>query len=381
MEINYNELLSDCNTYIKNKLASLQDDLHYPQIVFPNSFCSIFNYEYREESVLRFCRAKRGDEKSLRPIKKPIKPSEPRLRSIPITHREMVDESFWESGNWRVLKIWLILAIVFAVLGFIVARFWGGLIFVLISIPILFHLINEYGGKRNKVFRDVPYSVEEVDNMKRKEMERFNKALDNYPNEIKKYEVKLEQFDQLMQDRQTILLCDHRAFYSSVLMSHFIQSGKFSKAVFPPQKGRSENMLFTSLKQLNPSHVHIDTTISGYFPDIVVSTQNNVFIDVEVDEPYEIGTKKEIHFIGGEDDFRNTVLSLKEWFIIRFSERQVMTNCSSCSQIIEKIVAIIERGDIYALEDLITIRNKIKEKKWTKEEAKMMAKDDYRNTY
>ena len=92
-------------------------------------------------------------------------------------------------------------------------------------------------------------------------------------------------------------------------------------------------------------------------------------------------SKKEIHYIGCGDEDRNKRIAQKEWMVIRFSEKQIMTDCKSCTNLINKMVEVIETGNIQSLDELINIRNSLKEKRWSKEDARMMAINNERNTY
>ena len=94
-----------------------------------------------------------------------------------------------------------------------------------------------------------------------------------------------------------------------------------------------------------------------------------------------MNSKKEIHCIGGDDDTRNARIAQKEWIVLRFSEKQVMTNCASCTRIIEDLIAIVENGDLQALDELTTMLSLVSDKRWTKEVARMMALENYRESY
>ena len=374
---------------LKKKISSLQEEeATYPLIIFPDSFAAIFDSSVSFESVLDFCRRTKGDQPCLWPLKEPERPSEPRICEVPTTHWEKRKESFWKSTNGSIFKMWLVVAILFGGLpGFsmftssILDRFGGALLFLALWLPLLAILLIRNGEKRRTVSIEIPYSEEELVAMREEEKLRYEKAVEEYPGIIELYETHLAQYKEAKRKQDALILSCKSAFLSNHLKSAFSQSDNYSIVNDPPQKGRCEDLLFASLMHTLPDLVHIDTTISGYYPDIMVSTQNGVFIDIEIDEPYEMTSRKEIHYIGCDDEERNARIAKKGWMIIRFSEKQVMTNCFSCTKMVRNLVNIIDEGDLQAVDDLITITETIKDKRWRKEDARMMSINNYRRTY
>ena len=78
---------------------------------------------------------------------------------------------------------------------------------------------------------------------------------------------------------------------------------------------------------------------------------------------------------------RNERICDKDWIVVRLSERQVVRNCDVCVRILQFLIKFVETGYMYYLNDLLNERYSIQEKRWTKEEARLMAINNYRNTY
>ncbi len=68
-------------------------------------------------------------------------------------------------------------------------------------------------------------------------------------------------------------------------------------------------------------------------------------IDIEIDEPYEYKTKKEIHYIGCGDEDRNKYFISNNWFVIRFTENQIKNHLAECVDIVKAFVHFIDYGD------------------------------------
>ena len=112
----------------------------------------------------------------------------------------------------------------------------------------------------------------------------------------------------------------------------------------------------------------------------------NIFIDIEIDEPYEgindIETRKALHY-KGVDDSRNQVLTNNGWIVIRLAEIQVHQNPVKCCAFIADIILKIR--PIYSIPAPIIEVKKIdqvnKVQLWTKVEAEKMSREKYREKY
>lgn len=130
----------------------------------------------------------------------------------------------------------------------------------------------------------------------------------------------------------------------------------------------------------------IDFFKSGraYIPDIIYAdTKNNIFIDIEIDEPYSFENKEPIHYLQNSvhsDEERDKYFLENYWIIIRFSEMQIIQNYSECINTIELVLRGIEDQYIVNKDTLLNNRIQI-HSCWNYSEAKKMALENFRNKY
>jgi|AntRauTorcE11897_2_1112592.scaffolds.fasta_scaffold04966_2 hypothetical protein len=77
-----------------------------------------------------------------------------------------------------------------------------------------------------------------------------------------------------------------------------------------------------------------------YEPDIFLSylgNHENIFIDIEIDEPYG-GVQRNGTHIKGEDDIRDYYFADRGWIVIRFAEIQVHQQPKECVGLIAKVI-------------------------------------------
>jgi len=104
-------------------------------------------------------------------------------------------------------------------------------------------------------------------------------------------------------------------------------------------------------------------------------------IDVEIDEPYALISKKPTHCQDLiEDRRRNQFFLSGGWMVIRFTERQVVKAPESCCKLIAQAIAFVT-GDRGCLEQLENFPDLLPEKGWTVKEAKRLARKNYRYYY
>jgi len=153
--------------------------------------------------------------------------------------------------------------------------------------------------------------------------------------------------------------------------------------------GVSEPRLFSKLqclKEIEPD-IEILKDVSlpiknrnyGYKPDIaIVWKSKGICIDVEVDEPYDILSRKPIHYLDGEcsDYLRNAYFLENGWYVIRVTEEQVIKKIDDVYNYISRLVFSISEDERFKVDSDIKPL-----KRWTREEAQRMAKNNYREGY
>lgn len=114
----------------------------------------------------------------------------------------------------------------------------------------------------------------------------------------------------------------------------------------------------------------------AWYPDFIYhDKEKKILIDIEVDEPYAFPEMLPIHY-QNKDISRNKYFRENNWFVIRFAEEQVITKPIPCVEVISNLIKGIETLQLDTVSSsLPTI------KKWTYEEAILMANNEYRKEY
>lgn len=123
-------------------------------------------------------------------------------------------------------------------------------------------------------------------------------------------------------------------------------------------------------------HLMIKGRQSPYEPDIILYDKPlGLFIDVEIDEPYNGFSRLATHTIEGYDDIRNTYFSESGWIVIRFTEHQVHTNPKGCVDFINAMLNGLRKKRIGQNTESID------ESRWTVAQAVVWERDLYREKY
>lgn len=159
------------------------------------------------------------------------------------------------------------------------------------------------------------------------------------------------------------------------------------------RNGRSNKRGFTEagfLKHLQDSFKkdfqifddkHIPTISKRpYEPDFVLINEKNnknIYIVVEIDEPYDGYQRTPTHCLG-DDDFRDDFLTARGWIVIKFAEVQIHTQPKNCCALIAKVIASIDPSyqNKLTLIDSPTAINQ-----WDSVNAKKWASNNLREKY
>jgi very-short-patch-repair endonuclease len=116
-----------------------------------------------------------------------------------------------------------------------------------------------------------------------------------------------------------------------------------------------------------------DFTIS--FPEL------GIWIDVEIDEPYDYQTGKPTHCTSDDRDRnRNSFFLNNNWIVVRFAEEQVVSSPESCCKEIALVISSVMKLNIYA-KNLEAYSSLKPLPMWTQKQAKKMARANYRDKY
>ena len=176
--------------------------------------------------------------------------------------------------------------------------------------------------------------------------------------------------------------------YPVVKMPKFNSSLKLPRTGRTNQKGYKENDFFNEIKNqitnielTNNVHMVIPNFNKPYEPDIVLFDKNlNLYIDIEIDEPYDGYFRYPTHCINLEeevkqDNIRDLFFNESGWIVIRFTEKQVHCQANDCISYIKSVL-----NSIYN-RDFIKNANCEKENQWDYNQCIQWQKIFYREKY
>lgn len=136
------------------------------------------------------------------------------------------------------------------------------------------------------------------------------------------------------------------------------------------------NAEFSDISISDSFHLKIPGRYAPYEPDIVLYDETlNLYIDVEIDEPYNGYSRLVTHIIEGKDAIRDTFFKESGWIVVRFSERQVHLYCNQCIKTLRNIVDTM-RGKDRPAPPLVE-----EESRWDRNQAIQWEKELYREKY
>lgn len=154
--------------------------------------------------------------------------------------------------------------------------------------------------------------------------------------------------------------------------------------------GISEPLFVDALKRLNdfvPNIVilqNIALSIRNrdysYLPDIgLYWSEYNLFVDIEIDEPYDFVSRTPLHYQGSSDYLRNLYFISQGWVVIRFSEEQIVKYSSSC---VDFVLFVLNKITLDKRLSECNNSNIIENNpRWTFEQAKEFEAQKYREKY
>lgn len=137
--------------------------------------------------------------------------------------------------------------------------------------------------------------------------------------------------------------------------------------------------------QVRPIHdicINVSDDSRPYEPDIALFIEgyDTIRIDVEIDEPYAAFSKEPIHYITCGDEYRDDLLNRHGWIVVRFAEKQIKKYPKSCVLYLVKLIKSLV-PQIAIPTDLQSVNPLPPMKRWTKNEAIIMAANGEREKY
>jgi hypothetical protein len=162
---------------------------------------------------------------------------------------------------------------------------------------------------------------------------------------------------------------------------------KFPRNGRSDKKGYKEDDFFQHLKQhfagnfIVSNDKHVPTKSSRpYEPDFILINERgnkNIFINIEIDEPYDGFTRTPTHCLY-ENDIRDQFFTNRGWIVIRFAEIQVHLQPTQCCAYIAKVISSINPE---FESDLLNVSTPDGINQWESLQAKKWAREQYREIY
>jgi len=181
----------------------------------------------------------------------------------------------------------------------------------------------------------------------------FERPSHEYIKQITKSEPNQEQTDDLriLFNPNNHFLQHDKYQYPVVKMPKQKAFLKLPRAGRSNQKGYKENDFYNQIKRnivnieiANDFHMVIPNFNKPYEPDIVLFDKRlNLYIDIEIDEPYDGYYRYPTHYINPEDDIkqdniRDLFFTESGWIVIRFTEKQVHCQANECIDSIKNVL-------------------------------------------
>ena len=346
-----NNTQNGINKYF-SKIQSINNSEIYPILRFPHSLITFCTTKLQLEKLLIY-----NEEETLYPITSPQIPQSTKLVEIRtklfFLHSLIKNPSDEDSS----VAINMFLGSIAVIISF-------AFIFPWILTFLIIHVLIVFVHKREK---------------KKEELRRRNELEQQFENETQIFNATFLNYIRDLIKLQHELRMRIRPILDSYLKNSY-SSISYNRTQSPPQRGFYENKLFEALMYEFPQYVKVDVEIEGYYPDITLEIDDNIYIDIEIDEPYEFKTKKEIHYIG-IDDNRNKAITDCNWFVLRFAEDQIKYCLEKCVDTIKALVNFIKMPNEENLNQYLATTNSIRIKQWTKEEARLMAIQNSRKIF
>lgn len=359
-----------------NKILNLlkPNKASYPIILIPQVVAealskqySTFDLENINGNVVDSLKRPKSPYNEAKYLTFPLKEVENEIQVKSLT----ISPDFDNLSSWRLLLIYPVALVCYLTLElwfepfkiFISQRYsllWFCM-FVAIVIWILFFLNFKVVAKNKIKIKKIPDNefIEQQDDYYKKK----SIADEKYKKELLKYNIDLKVYNTYIKDRRTCL--ELKGGYYPVLTPKILPN----KDIVNIKRGASELYFLDYLVSAFGKKIKVDRSVTinniNYQPDFILDN-NRFCIDIEIDEPYAFEDGSPIHYIG-KDDYRNDNFLSINWFVIRFSEKQIKDTPLDCITTIRNFEsAIVERS--------ATMFSTIKHhSQWTYEESLVMS--------
>lgn len=226
-----------------------------------------------------------------------------------------------------------------------------------------------------KVDVELKYRANEISKMEQEADESYRENLFIYNKKLKSYNEQLSLYENTIKKQTNDfndafpLITRQMWLTSTIPNTYEITNGTQNKTA-------KSSVFITKLTSLYPKWIKANADVFLVRTDIILNLENKSCINIEIDEPYDIETHKETHFIGSNDEDRDLLFAQNNWYVLRFSESQVTYAMSECIAIVQELVTFAQTANTQHLLNIREMSKNIEVLCWSKEEASQMAMDD-----
>ncbi len=213
-----------------------------------------------------------------------------------------------------------------------------------------------------------------------------NRKVAAYPGNLESYNRRKQEYEQIAKEA----LSPERVaeFRYKLLLQVLSQTVPHDGAGSLATVGNAEAQFGRYLNCYFPNKIHKRLTLQipdfeyPYTPDFAyIDRELNLYIDIELDEPYVYQTGEPTHYLGAwKDNNRDRFFINRGWVVIRFSEEQVICYPDSCCKTIAQVIAQIT-GNEFILKEFSSVLDLQPVRQWTEVEAAEMAASRKRDNY
>lgn len=167
---------------------------------------------------------------------------------------------------------------------------------------------------------------------------------------------------------------------ASVLKPQVDRTGATVGIMEPVLRARLRNMCneIGDVRMLENVKLPILNRNYSYRPDFCLYWEKyNLYLDIEIDEPYDIVSRKPIHFIGCGDNLRDRYFIRNGWCVVRFAEQQIKENIDGVINDVRRMLRwLTDESKIRIQEESLVAIDR-----WTYQKAEEMALNNKRERY
>ena len=222
------------------------------------------------------------------------------------------------------------------------------------------------------------------------ELRQYNNAQakqKEYSKQHAEYQKQLDKYQEIIKETTSeVNLQKYRRNAINLFLSKRIAPTFSDSDADNVKKGISEDYFAKKLSKeftilTNQRISYLDTFL---YPDILL-IYDNLYIDIEIDEPYSNDDGSPIHYLEEDEDEelcsidsrRNDYFNEQGFEVIRFAEEQIYLDPEECVNTIKRVINCLKNAQTQKIKK----PTEYSLDKWTKEQALIMSYKKYRNYY